>query len=179
MNLSITGVSLAVARQFHQGTMLFLKLPDPTKTFWCGRSARIRHTRMLPPNHFLLGCEFTAPLTEGELHTLLGHVSAPERRMSPRFVPSPDALDHLVVKLTDHDMSVTLSDISVGGICLVVPQPITEGSKLQVELTNTVSETHCELLFRLLHTRKVGTTWTLGGAFLKKMANQELLTLLS
>src|SRR5437879_5768773 len=63
MNLTGTGVCLAVGRQFQQGAMLFVKLPDPTKTFWCGRSARVIHRKTLPA-HVLLGCQFTAPLTE-------------------------------------------------------------------------------------------------------------------
>jgi hypothetical protein len=178
MNLASTGVCLAVSRQFQQGAMLFLKLPDPTKTFWCGRSARVIHTNT-HPSHLLVGCQFTAPLTEGELHILLGHKPAPERRMNPRFVPSYETLGHLTVKLKDHDVPVILNDISVGGIRLVVSQRFAEGVQLQVELTNTANGTHCVLLFRLLHVRKVGTNWTLGGAFVEKMPNQDLLMLLS
>src|SRR5260370_27977644 len=63
MNLSSTGVCLAVSEQFQQGSMLFLKLPDPTKAFWCGRSACVVHTKALP-THLLLVCQFAAPLTE-------------------------------------------------------------------------------------------------------------------
>jgi PilZ domain len=178
MDLSIVGVSLVISRQFQQGTMLFLKLPDPTATFWCGRSARVIHTKTLSTN-VLIGCEFTAPLTDGELHTLLGHDPAPDRRMKPRFVPSPETLGHLVVKLVDHDLPVILQDISVAGICLVVDQPFVEGIPLRVELTNSVTGTHCVVWFRLLHVRKVGANWTLGGAFLEPLANHVLLTLLS
>jgi PilZ domain len=178
MDLSIAGVSLVISRQFLEGTMLFLKLPDPTATFWCGRSARVIHTKKLSTN-VLIGCEFTAPLTDGELHILLGRQPAPDRRMQPRFVPSPETLGHLVVKLVDDDLPVILHDISVAGICLEADQPFPAGVPLRVELTNTVTGTHCVLWFRLLHVRKVEANWTLGGAFLEKMANQVLLTLLS
>jgi PilZ domain len=178
VSLSMVGATLAVSRQFQHKAMLFLKIPDPTKTFWCGRSARVVHTQSAP-NHFLTGCEFTAPLIESELHTLLGHKSAPERRMHPRFVPSPETLERLEIKLVDHNFPVLLRDISVGGICLVVPNRFAEGARLHVELTNASSGTHCALSFRLLHVRKVGTNWSLGGPFLEKFSNQDLLTLLS
>jgi len=178
MNLSTSGVCLAVSRQFQQGAVLFLKLANPNKTYWCGRSARVIHTQSLPAK-LLLGCQFTVPITESELHTLLGHGPAPERRMNHRFVPSSDTLGHLVVKLRDHDMPVILNDISVGGICLAVNQQFADGTLLQAELTNTVNGTHCVMPFRLLHVRKAGTNWTVGGGFLEKMVNQDLLALLA
>ena len=178
LNLSTSGVCLAVSRQFQQGAVLFLKLPNPNKTYWCGRSARVMHTQSLPAK-LLLGCQFTVPITESELHTLLGHVPAPERRMNQRFVPSSDSLGHLVVRLVDHDTPVILNDISVGGICLAVHQQFAEGTLLQAELANTVSGTHCVMPFRLLHVRKVGTNWTVGGTFLEKMTNQDLVALLA
>jgi len=178
MNLSTSGVCLAVSRQFQQGAVLFLKLPNPNKTYWCGRSARVIHTQSLPAK-LLLGCQFTAPITESELHTLLGHLPAPERRTNQRFVPGSDTLGHLVVKLKDHDMPVILNDISVGGVCLVVPQRFAEGTLLQAELANTVNGTHCVMLFRLLHVREAGTNWSVGGVFLDKMANQDLVALLA
>lgn len=178
VNLSISGACLSVDRQFPHGTMLFLKLPDPTKAFWCGRSAHVVHTKTRSPN-VLLGCHFTAPLTVGELQTLVGQTPAPERRVHPRFVPSPETLKRLVVKLQDHEGPVLLNDISVGGICLVVKQPIAEPAQLQVELTNTANGCHCQAVLRLFHVRKSGTNWVLGGGFLEKIANQKLLTLLS
>ncbi len=178
VSLSIVGATLAVSREFQHKAMLFLKIPDPTKTFWCGRSARVIHTQDAP-NHFLAGCEFTAPLIESELHTLLGHKPAPERRMNPRFVPSPETLEHLEIKIIDHDLPVLLRDISVGGICLAVPKSFVEGIRLHVELTNRLSGTHCALSFRLLHVRKVGATWSLGGAFHERISNQDLLKLLT
>jgi hypothetical protein len=178
MNLSRFGASLTISRKFQQGSVLFLKLPDPSRVFWCGRSARVIHAKALFTNLFL-GCEFTAPLTDGEFHILLGHTPAPERRMKPRFVPSPEVLDHLVVKLIDHDLPVTLRDISVSGICLLVNKQFVKGTQLQVQLTNTVTETHCLLSCRLVHVRQVGMKWSLGGAFLENLANQDLLSLLS
>ena len=62
---------------------------------------------------------------------------------------------------------------------VVANQPFERGSQLRVELSNTANGTDCILLFRLLHVQKVGTNWTLGGAFLEQMANQDLLMLLS
>jgi len=155
--------------------VLFLKLPNPNKTYWCGRSAHVIHTQALPAK-LLLGCQFTIPITESELHILLGHVPAPERRTNQRFVPGSDTL---MVKLKDHDMPVILNDISVGGICLAVHEQFAEGTLLQAELANTVNGTHCVMPFRLLHVRKAGTNWTVGGVFLEKMANQDLLALLA
>jgi len=178
MNLSTSGVCLAVSRQFQQGAVLFLKLSNPSKTYWCGRSVCVIHTQALSAK-VLLGCQFTVPIPESELHTLLGHVPAPERRTNQRFVPSSDTLGHLVVKLKDHEMPVILNDISMGGMSLVVHERFAEGTLLQVELVNTVNGTHCVMPFRLHHARKAGTNWAVGGAFLKKMANQDLVALLS
>ncbi|HWY88311.1 MAG TPA: PilZ domain-containing protein [Gemmataceae bacterium] len=176
--LSYFGAGLTVSRQFQEGSMLFLKLPDPNRVFWCGRSARVAHAKALFTN-LLLGCEFTAPLTDDEFHILLGHKPAPDRRMKPRFVPSPEVLEHLVVKPVGHDVLVTLRDISVGGICLLVDKPFAAENPLQVQLTNTVTQARCVVSLRSVHARPVGKKWTLGGAFAETLANQELLSLLS
>src|SRR5204863_86293 len=95
----------------------------------------------------------TAPLTDGELHTLLGTMPAPERRLNPRFVPSSETLSHLTIKLKDHDLPMILNDISVGGMRVVVRQPFVKGTELEVDLINKVTKTHCVVLFRLLHFR--------------------------
>jgi hypothetical protein len=178
VNLACNGAGLAVTGQFQQGAMLFIKLPDPTKSFWCGRSARVIHTKR-QANQLLVGCQFTAKLTDGELYTLLGKKPAPERRMNPRFVPSPDTLSHLTIKIKGHDAPVILSDISVGGMGVTVSQPFASGSRLHVDLINTENETHCVSLFQVLHVKNVGANWGLGGAFVEKIANQDLLMLLS
>ena len=177
-SLSSFGAGITISRQFQQGAMLFLKLPDPNRLFWCGRSARVVHSKAIFTN-LVLGCEFTAPLTDDEFHILLGHKPAPDRRMKPRFVPSPEILEHLVVKLVGHDVPVTLRDISVSGICLIVNKQIATGNPLKVQLANTVTHTHCVVSLRSVRARPVGEKWTLGGAFLENLANQELLSLLS
>ena len=175
LNLSCLGAGLAVSRQFRHTAPLFLKISDPTKTFWCGRSARVIHTFQAP---LLLGCQFTARLSDSELQTLLGAIPAPERRMNPRFVPSTETLRHLTVTIKDHDLPVILNDISVGGMRIVVKQPFAQGAKLQVRLSNTTTNIHLTLMFQLLHVQKVGANWCLGGMLHEKITNQDLLLLL-
>jgi hypothetical protein len=178
LNLSRFGASLTISRKVQQGSTLFLKLPDPRRVFWCGRSARaVRATALF--TNLLVGCEFTAPLTDGEFHILLGHTPAPERRMKPRFVPSPETLDHLVVRLVTHDLPVTLRDISVSGVCFAANRELPTGRPLQVQLANAVTDTHCILSCRLVHSRQVGAKWILGAAFLENITDEELLSLLS
>jgi len=177
-SLSYFGAGLTVSRQYQEGSMLFLKMPDPNRVFWCGRLTRVVHAKALFTN-LLLGGEFTAPLTDDEFHILLGHKPAPDRRMKPRFVPSPEVLEHLVVKPVGHDAPATLHDISVGGICLLVDKPFATGNPLKVQMTDTVTQTSCVVSLRSVHARPVGKKWTLSGAFAENLANQELLSLLS
>jgi hypothetical protein len=177
-NISRYGANMTISRQFSRGCTLFLKLADPSRIFWCGRSARVIHANALFTD-LLLGCEFTAPLTNSELQILLGIRPAPDRRLKPRFIPSPEILEHLEVSLVGHDLPVFLRNISVSGICLTAYQPLAAKNELHVRLVNTVTKTDRVLSLRLLHARQAKKKWCLGGEFVENLANQDLLLLLS
>jgi hypothetical protein len=179
MNLSLTGASLATFHYREPGTKLYLKMPNPSGNFWCGRLATVVYTKTLPPTHWLLGCQFSAPLGEDELHTLLGNTPAPERRRFPRYVLKVETARHLAITLKNYDLPATIQDISLEGMCLGIDRPMAKGTQLQVDLANSISGAHCTLMFQALHVRQVGNKWFLGGSFPKKIGSQELLSLLS
>jgi hypothetical protein len=180
MNLSLYGTSLAVSRQFETGTTLFVKVPNTTKAFWCGRLSQIMYTRRLPPNHWLLGCKFNTPLGDDELHTLLGNKAGPERRRFRRYVPHPETSRNLLATLRECDAAVRLHNVSRGGLCLFSDRPFDKGTRMNLELLNKVSGVRCAVTFRLVYSRPhEANGWCLGGAWVNKVDAADLIALLS
>jgi hypothetical protein len=180
MNLSLHGATLAAADELHAGTTLFLKIPNSTKAFWCGRLSQVMYTRRLPPSHWWLGCQFNTPLGNDELHTLLGNTAGPERRRFRRYVPRPETARHLLSTLRDFEGSVQLHNVSRGGLGLFTDQPFERGTRLDLQLLNQASGVACALTFRVVHCRPhQANGWSVGGAWVNKVDAANLVALLS
>jgi hypothetical protein len=180
MNLSLHGASVAVSRQFERGTTLFLKVPNTTKAFWCGRLSQVAYVRRLPPSHWMLGCKFNTPLGDDELHTLLGNTAGPERRRFRRYVPHPLTAHNLDINLDGHDAAVRIQNVSRGGLCLLSDRAFARGTRLHLELANRISGARCAVSFRVVHLRTHESGgWVLGGAWVSKVDAADLVALLS
>jgi hypothetical protein len=180
MNLSLHGAGVAVSRQFERGTKLFLKVPNTTKAFWCGRLSQVTYVRRLPPNHWLLGCKFSTPLGDDELHTLLGNTAGPERRRFRRYVPHPETAHNLQISLQGQDADVRIHNVSRGGVCLFSDRAFAKGARLHLELVNLISGARCAVTFRVVHLRvHESNCWVLGGAWVNKVDAADLVALLS
>ncbi len=177
LDLSLTGVSLAVPQQLRHGMMMYLTLVNTTQSFRCGRLTRVVRSKQIAGS-WQVGCQFAAPLGEGELQTLLGNYPGPERRRLPRYEPSPETAGHLLVTLQDR-LAVQLQNISQGGAGLISQESLAEGTALRLAIANSLSKVRLDLTYRLIHVRPLGPKWYLGGAFTKKLSNQELIALLS
>jgi hypothetical protein len=69
--LSQTGVSLVINRQFEPGSVIALEPIRAASNLTRLIHARVVHVRSAATGGWILGCEFTSPLTGEELKTLL------------------------------------------------------------------------------------------------------------
>lgn len=70
-NLSVEGIGMVVSRSFEAGTRLRVVLQNPRKNVSCAMIVRVVYTLQHPGGDWILGGQFSRPLTGAELQSLL------------------------------------------------------------------------------------------------------------
>jgi hypothetical protein len=71
-DISSGGLVLDLRRRFEPGTLLTVELPGKAKGQVRLTPVRVVHARLAGKRQYALGCEFLSPLSQQELHALLG-----------------------------------------------------------------------------------------------------------
>lgn len=97
-----------------------------------------------------------------------------------RYAPCRQTPCHLTAVLGNDFWWAKLHDLSLGGVGLLLDQPVEVGGFLFVELTNASRIFSRLLLTRVIHLTKHDTdAYLLGGEFVSELAAEELRLLLS
>lgn len=67
LDLSTNGVGLRIHRKLEPGVTVTLTLKHATGIFQCERTARVIHAHAVEDGGWVIGCEFTVPLTQAEI----------------------------------------------------------------------------------------------------------------
>jgi hypothetical protein len=70
-DISAAGIGLTVGEWLEPGAALTVELTNACSLFRCCRAARVVHVRGQRWDRYRVGCQFAAPLSPSELHTLL------------------------------------------------------------------------------------------------------------
>jgi hypothetical protein len=71
LDISLTGIGLTTSRPFAPGTVLLIDLSAEPDTGLLGVPARVVHTTPKSKMRWNIGCEFTCPLSEEQLQSIL------------------------------------------------------------------------------------------------------------
>jgi len=106
--------------------------------------------------------------------------SGAERRQAIRFGISLETSARLLAMVQDDPRPVRVRNISVGGISLVIGREVATHSLLDIELLNRPKMFLCKLQVRITYAVEHPTgDWILGGAFTRKLSEEELESLLA
>jgi hypothetical protein len=72
LDVSLTGIGFSTSRPFAPGTVLLLDLSDERDGISLCVPARVVHTAPKSKMRWIIGCEFTCPLSPEELQSMLG-----------------------------------------------------------------------------------------------------------
>jgi hypothetical protein len=71
VDVSANGLGLAIERRFEKGTLLVVKLQDPTAHSLRLLMARVVRSERQPEGHWVLGCSLSGRLEPGEIRSLI------------------------------------------------------------------------------------------------------------
>jgi PilZ domain len=72
LDVSVTGIGFSTSRRFLSGTVLVIDVSDEAGQISRRLLARVVHARPKSKMRWIIGCEFTCPLSEQELQDILG-----------------------------------------------------------------------------------------------------------
>lgn len=99
-----------------------------------------------------------------------------DRRTAVRFLPSQEIVCYCGGSGTNGLEPVRVSDISAGGVCLLVRHPVDLGSEIPVEMINAAHTFLCTRTLRVLRVFKGSTNdAVVAGEFDEKLGYDELL----
>jgi hypothetical protein len=173
-NLSATGIGLVLGRRFEPGTLLSFLLYN--KTHECTHSflARVVHATRQEGKNWLLGCRLVGEIGDEDLRALGGgRVQSEEEdpRAWVRFNCEIEAACQQLNGEPGQPWSVTIVDISTGGMKLYCPTAQEPGTLLGVTLP---AKPLVNFRVRVLRATRDGDGWYLGCAFIDSISAEEL-----
>lgn len=103
-----------------------------------------------------------------------------ERREAVRYGISLETSCRLLAMVQGEPHPVRVRNISAGGISLVLPHEVPTDTILEIELLNRPEMFLCKLQVRITYRVEHPTgDWILGGAFTRKLTDEELRLLLA
>jgi hypothetical protein len=165
-NLSRAGVGLVLERQFDPGDVLAIDLPvrppDGSKTVL----ARVAHATPGPGGTWLVGGAFLRQLDSAVLQVWIAGPTAAGGTSGAvwvRLAPDQSALCKVHGDGSVELWRARVVDVSPGGLGLLAPRAVREGTSLAVELPASGSRPARQLLARVAHlAEQADGTWLLG-----------------
>lgn len=200
VNISGRGLGLVTDASSEVGTVMVLMMEPRIDRFTRLQPARVVHAHPLPSGEWHLGCTLVSKLNEEELVALVRADGPPDADGLTESIPFPSAADAPLPDEGDGpEMRSTrrqggnpvpvlvctalaaagtvegaVIDRSCGGLCLSVPRPFSEGSRLRVRAVKAPGHV-AWVSVKVRHNRRVGSRWLLGCQFVSTPSWEELL----
>lgn len=109
-----------------------------------------------------------------------GEGSGAERRDTVRYTINLDTSCRLLAMVQGESNPIRVRNISAGGISLVLPRELPPDTLLEIELLNRPQMFLCKLQVNITYrVEHPSGDWIMGGAFLRRLTDEELRMLLS
>lgn len=104
-----------------------------------------------------------------------------ERRAAVRYYPSgSDTFSHMSAVIEGLPGSAHVRNISATGISLIVDHDLDQDSEVQLQLRNLTKLFSCRIPLRIVYmVERPSGEWILGGAFVRKLTDNEMKALLT
>jgi hypothetical protein len=178
VNISRSGIGLAVSRRFEPGALLTVELEDPRRTVSRSVLARVVHARPHADYGWLLGCAFSGELDDDELAAFRVERVRPAEgdcRAWVRFscdVPTVcrDAADPEAAPVY-----VRVVDVAPGGVGLLGYEPWQQGTLLRLQLPGGPEGVEDSVLIRVVRSEAVeGGRWFVGGELADQLTDRDV-----
>ncbi len=154
LDVSSSGVKMAVGRSFEEGDLLTLELPSSANGGAVSVLACVVHARQEGEAEWILGCRFSAELNDADLEAF-GAVrtkpAEPDGRNWSRFPCEIKAIYQIIPDEEDVRREAKVLNISAGGVAMVVDYDVRAGALLSAELHAPAGQTVVTILACVVH----------------------------
>jgi hypothetical protein len=183
VNISRSGIGLALPRRFEPGALLTVELEDPRRTVSRSILARVIHARPHAEHGWLLGCAFSGELDDDELAAFRVERVRPAEgdcRAWVRFTCDVRTVCRDEANPAAGPVPVRVVDLAPGGVGLLVDGPMEQGTRLRLQLPDGPEGAPDGVLIRVVRSEAVqGGRWFVGCEVAEQLTNRDVSGLVS
>lgn len=180
-NISRGGVQLISPRRFEPGTMISVELPSSRREEGMAVLACVVRARPHGDSEWTMGCRFSSELDASQLAAFgaeRARPSAPDPRSWSRFSCDTKAFYQRINGSDGANRPARVLNIAVGGMALLVKEPVSVGELLSTELHDATGRPVLTILACVVHAQSVSEGQILGCNFIRELSDADIQTLL-
>jgi hypothetical protein len=180
-DISQGGLQIIALRRFEPGTLLSVELPSSTGEKAIAMLACVVRTQPHGESEWKMGCRFSSELSEQQLNALgaaRARPSEPDPRGWERFPCDSKAFYQRVNGPAGPNQAARILNIAVGGMALLVQEPIAVGDLLSAELHDAKGQPVVTILACVVHTQAAPEGQIVGCSFIRELTDADIKALL-
>lgn len=180
-NISRGGIQLISPRRFEPGTLLSVELPATRREEGWTLLATVVRARPHGDSEWAMGCRFSCELESQQLAAFgatRARPTSPDPRSWSRFACEGKAFYQRLNGPIGVHQPARLVNIAVGGMALVVEEPVAVGELLSAELHDAKGRPVLTILACVVHTQAVAQGQLLGCHFIRELNETDVQALL-
>lgn len=180
-DISRGGIHMVAPQRYEPGTVLSVELPSARGAGGLAVLACVIRAQPHGDSEWAMGCRFCSELDDSQLQTFgaaRARPSSPDPRGWSRFSCDTQALVQRVNASDQAHHSARVLNIAVGGMALLVEEPIAVGELLSTELRDAKGQPVVTLLACVVHSQSVAQGQLLGCNFIRELSDADVRALL-
>jgi hypothetical protein len=180
-DISRGGLQIIAPRRFEPGTLLSVELPSSRGEAGLAVLACVVRARPHGDSEWTMGCRFSSELDEPQLQAFgaaRARPTAPDPRGWSRFPCDAKAFVQRVNSMDLAHRPARLLNIAVGGMALLVHEPVALGELLSTELHDAKGQPIVTILACVVHVQTVSEGQILGCNFIRELSDKDVRALL-
>lgn len=180
-NISRGGIQMICSRRFEPGTLISVELPAARREEGLAVLACVIRAHPHGDSEWVMGCRFSSELNEPQLAAFGAartRPSSPDPRSWSRFPCDAKAFYQRVNGPAEPHRPARVLNIAVGGVALLVEEPIAIGELLSAELHDGKGQPALTILACVVHAQTVSEGQILGCNFIRELSDTDIQALL-
>lgn len=180
-DISRGGIQIIAPRRFEPGIVLSVELPSARGAEGLAVLACVIRAKPHGDSDWAMGCRFCCELNDPQLQVFgaaRARPSSPDPRGWSRFPCDAKALVQRVNASDQAHRSARVLNIAVGGMALLVEEPIAVGELLSTELRDAKGQPIVTILSCVVHAQPVAEGQILGCNFIRELSDTDVRSLL-
>lgn len=176
-DVSRGGIQMFAPRRFEPGALLSVELPSSDGTDAMAVLVYVLRAQPHGEREWKMGCRFSSELNEYQLSVFDAprtRSSSPDSRGGERLSCNAKAFYQRVNDPAELPWSARLLNIAVGGMALLVPEPVAIGELLSAELRDADGRSVVTILACVVHTQNSPEGQIVGCNFIRELSSADV-----